>query len=62
MTTQNDETVTIPRKEYDRLIHSAHDLMLLEWAGADNTEVGDYACQLRLENPCPCASCAEERE
>lgn len=57
-----EETVTISRREYDSLIHDAHELSVLEAAGVDNSSSADYACTLRREMPCPCRSCSEERE
>lgn len=46
----NEETVTITKKEYDRLVEDSKWLSYLEAAGVDNWEGYGFACEARDED------------
>ena len=46
------ETVTIPKDEYERLIHDSEFLGCLEGAGVDNWEGYDFAIDMMKEYNC----------
>ena len=42
----NEETITIPKKEYDELMHDSLFLSCLDAAGVDNWDGYDYAREM----------------
>ena len=42
----NEETITIPKKEYDELMHGSLFLSCLDAAGVDNWDGYDYAREM----------------
>ena len=50
MTVIQEETVTIPKDEYDKLVEASTQLSYLEAAGVDNWSGYSYAWELRQED------------
>lgn len=50
MSTPNEETITITKQEYDRLVERDTWLGYLEAAGVDNWQGMEYAFQLKEED------------